>query len=39
MKILTFLWDIITVKSANIKANIEEEVEKVFKGYVETIKD
>lgn len=38
-KILSFLWDLLTVKSANVKDNIEEEVEKVFKAFVSTIKD
>lgn len=39
MKILTYLWDILTVKSVNIKTSMEEEVEKVFKAFVSTIKD
>lgn len=39
MKILSFLWDTLTVKSGNIKINIEEEVEKVFKAYISIIKD
>ena len=39
MKILTFLWDIITLKSHNIKTNIEEEVEKVFKVFVSGLKN
>ncbi len=39
MKILSFLWDILTVKSGNVKESIEEEVEKVFKGFVSTIKN
>ena len=39
IKILTFLWDVLTTKSFNIKTNIEEEVEKVFKVFISGIKN
>lgn len=39
MRILSFLWDIIALKSLNIKTNIEEEVEKVFKVFVSGLKN
>ena len=39
MRILSYLWEVISVKSINIKTNIEEEVEKVFKVFVGGLKN
>ena len=39
VKIMNHLWELLTVKSTNIKANIEEEIERVFRGFISTIKD
>jgi len=33
------LWDLLTIKSANVKQAVEEEVEKVFKGFITTLQD
>ena len=39
VKILNHLWELLTVKSTNIQAKIEEEIEKVFRSFIGTIKD
>lgn len=39
VKVLNFLWECLTVKSTNIKQQVEEEVESVFRGFLSTVKD
>lgn len=39
VKVLNYLWECLTVKSTNIKQQVEEEVENVFRGFISTIKD
>jgi hypothetical protein len=39
LRTLEFLWDLLTIKSANVKLAVEEEVEKVFKGFIATVTD
>lgn len=38
VKILNYLWECLTIKSTNIKQNVEEEIENVFRGFISTIK-
>lgn len=39
VKVLNYLWECLTVKSTNIKQQVEEEVESVFRGFISTVKD
>lgn len=39
LRTLEFLWDLLTVKSGNVKVAVEEEAEKVFKGFITTVTD
>lgn len=38
-RVLYYLWECLTVKSTNIRQNIEEEIESVYRGFITTIKE
>lgn len=39
VKILNYLWELLTVKATSIKQQVEEEAEAVFRGFISTIKE
>lgn len=39
VKILNYLWECLTIKATNIKQQVEEEAENVFRGFISTIKE
>ena len=39
VRILNYLWELLTVKATSIKQNVEEEAEAVFRGFISTVKE